>query len=247
MKAVFRDKIAKHVSQMDTLGHHLYETFKIQRIIQSSITLWALIKNRLKLCSNAKKKVKVKSIGLTALEIEILYASSKQVHGPQQCLLHLAQPLTSKKHLSGSEENSVSRIHSGFGICTGKSILEDLPKQTKSFAMAELAMENSSCMDWQKRCLALETQLFKFRLQASKIRELLAEKMQELEQRVIEAEQRAENAEKQVRVMEEKVKLASMKTSESESTLYRKYQELLGTVQGKDDLIGRLETQLEKQ
>ncbi|XP_044870262.1 pleckstrin homology domain-containing family H member 1 isoform X3 [Mauremys mutica] len=128
-----------------------------------------------------------------------------------------------------------------------QSILEDLPKQTKSFAMAELAMENSSCMDWQKRCLALETQLFKFRLQASKIRELLAEKMQELEQRVIEAEQRAENAEKQVRVMEEKVKLASMKTSESESTLYRKYQELLGTVQGKDDLIGRLETQLEKQ
>uniref|UniRef100_A0A452HAG9 Uncharacterized protein n=1 Tax=Gopherus agassizii TaxID=38772 RepID=A0A452HAG9_9SAUR len=113
--------------------------------------------------------------------------------------------------------------------------------------MAELAMENSSCMDWQKRCLTLETQLFKFRLQASKIRELLAEKMQELEQRVIEAEKRAENAEKQVRVMEEKVKLASMKTSESESTLYRKYQELLGTVQGKDDLIGRLETQLEKQ
>uniref|UniRef100_A0A8C8R9A0 Pleckstrin homology, MyTH4 and FERM domain containing H1 n=1 Tax=Pelusios castaneus TaxID=367368 RepID=A0A8C8R9A0_9SAUR len=113
--------------------------------------------------------------------------------------------------------------------------------------MAELTVENSSCMDWQKRCLALETQLFKFRLQASKIRELLAEKMQELEQRVIEAEQRAENAEKQVSVMEEKVKLANMKTSESESILYRKYQELLGTVQGKDDLISRLETQLEKQ
>ncbi|XP_075783503.1 pleckstrin homology domain-containing family H member 1 isoform X3 [Pelodiscus sinensis] len=113
--------------------------------------------------------------------------------------------------------------------------------------MAELAMENGSCMDWQKRCLALETQLFKFRLQASKIRELLAEKMQELEQRVIEAEQRAENAEKQVRVMEEKVKLDNMKTSESESTLYRKYQELLGTVQGKDDLISRLEMQLEQQ
>ncbi|XP_037756199.1 pleckstrin homology domain-containing family H member 1 isoform X2 [Chelonia mydas] len=128
-----------------------------------------------------------------------------------------------------------------------RSTLEDLPKETKSFAMAELAMENSSCMDWQKRCLALESQLFKFRLQASKIRELLAEKMQELEQRVVEAEQRAENAEKQVREMEEKVKLANMKTSESESTLYRKYQELLGTVQGKDDLIGRLEMQLEKQ
>uniref|UniRef100_A0A8D0KXN7 Pleckstrin homology, MyTH4 and FERM domain containing H1 n=1 Tax=Strix occidentalis caurina TaxID=311401 RepID=A0A8D0KXN7_STROC len=113
--------------------------------------------------------------------------------------------------------------------------------------MAELTVENGSCMDWQKRCLALESQLFKFRLQASKIRELLAEKMQELEQRVIEAEQRAEDAEKQVRVMEEKIRLANVKTGESDSTLHRKYQELMGTVQGKEDLINRLETQLAKQ
>uniref|UniRef100_A0A8C9L1H7 Pleckstrin homology, MyTH4 and FERM domain containing H1 n=1 Tax=Pavo cristatus TaxID=9049 RepID=A0A8C9L1H7_PAVCR len=113
--------------------------------------------------------------------------------------------------------------------------------------MAELTEENGSCMDWQKRCLALESQLFKFRLQASKIRELLAEKMQELEQRVIEAERRAEDAEKQVRVMGEEIKLANMKTSESNSTLYRKYQELMGTVQRKEDVISRLETQLEKQ
>ncbi|KFP29931.1 Pleckstrin homology domain-containing family H member 1, partial [Colius striatus] len=72
-------------------------------------------------------------------------------------------------------------------------------------------------------------------------------KMQELEQRVIEAEQRAEDAEKQVRVMEEKIKLANMKTIEADSTLHRKYQELMGTVQGKEDLINRLETQLTKQ
>ncbi|KAM9291178.1 pleckstrin homology domain-containing family H member 1 [Morus bassanus] len=116
-----------------------------------------------------------------------------------------------------------------------------------NFTMAELTVENGSCMDWQKRCLALESQLFKFRLQASKIRELLGEKMQELEQRVIEAEQRAEDAEKQVRVMEEKIKLATMKTGESDSTLHRKYQELMGTVQGKEDLINRLETQLARQ
>ncbi|XP_055572991.1 pleckstrin homology domain-containing family H member 1 [Falco cherrug] len=116
-----------------------------------------------------------------------------------------------------------------------------------NFTMAELTVESGSCTDWQKRCLALESQLFKFRLQASKIRELLAEKMQELEQRVIEAEQRAEEAEKQVRVMEEKIKLANVKTSESDSTLQRKCQELMGTVQGKEDLINRLETQLAKQ
>ncbi|NXP63212.1 PKHH1 protein, partial [Chloropsis cyanopogon] len=113
--------------------------------------------------------------------------------------------------------------------------------------MAELTVENGSCMDWQKRCLVLESQLFKFRLQASKIRELLAEKMQELEQRVIEAEQRAEDAEKQVRVMEEKIKLVNMKTGESDSTLHRKYQELMCTMQGKEDLINKLETQLAKQ
>uniref|UniRef100_A0A8C5X5U5 Pleckstrin homology, MyTH4 and FERM domain containing H1 n=1 Tax=Malurus cyaneus samueli TaxID=2593467 RepID=A0A8C5X5U5_9PASS len=113
--------------------------------------------------------------------------------------------------------------------------------------MAELTVENGNCMDWQKRCLVLESQLFKFRLQASKIRELLAEKMQELEQRVIEAEQRAEDAEKQVRVMEEKIKLANVKSGESDSTLHRKYQELMCTIQGKEDLISKLETQLAKQ
>nr|XP_009482683.1 PREDICTED: pleckstrin homology domain-containing family H member 1 [Pelecanus crispus] len=71
--------------------------------------------------------------------------------------------------------------------------------------------------------------------------------MQELEQRVLEAEQRAEDAEKQVRVMEEKIKLANVKTGESDGTLHRKYQELMGTVQGKEDLINRLETQLARQ
>lgn len=47
--------------------------------------------------------------------------------------------------------------------------------------------------------------------------------------------------------MEEEIKLANMKTGESDSALYRKYQELMGTVQGKEDLINRLETQLAKQ
>lgn len=47
--------------------------------------------------------------------------------------------------------------------------------------------------------------------------------------------------------MEEKIKLANVKTGESDSTLHRKYQELMGAVQGKEDLINRLETQLAKQ
>ncbi|NXB21640.1 PKHH1 protein, partial [Rhagologus leucostigma] len=51
----------------------------------------------------------------------------------------------------------------------------------------------------------------------------------------------------QVRVMEEKIKLANVKTGESDSTLHRKYQELMCTMQGKEDLINKLETQLAKQ
>lgn len=105
----------------------------------------------------------------------------------------------------------------------------------------------AASVDWQKRCITLEMQLLRFRLQAGKIRELLAEKMQELEQRVTEADQRAEHAEKQIHVMEEKLKSANIQTNESESSLYRKYQELTNQVQEKDAVIKRLEMQLEKQ
>ncbi|XP_042294777.1 pleckstrin homology domain-containing family H member 1 isoform X2 [Sceloporus undulatus] len=111
--------------------------------------------------------------------------------------------------------------------------------------MAELTAENGSCTDWQKRCFMLETQLFKFRVQAGKIRELLAEKMQELEQRVAEAEDRAQSAEKQVEIMEEKLKLAYTKNSGSSE--YKKYQQMMSRVQEKDELIENLEAQLEKQ
>lgn len=112
--------------------------------------------------------------------------------------------------------------------------------------MAEVKVEVVG-IDWQKRCLSLETQLFRFRLQASKIRELLADKMQELEQRLLEAEQRAENAETQVGVMEEKIKLSNLKSVDSTGSLHQKYQELLKAMQGKDELISQLQAQLEKQ
>ncbi|XP_051941465.1 pleckstrin homology domain-containing family H member 1 isoform X2 [Hippocampus zosterae] len=105
----------------------------------------------------------------------------------------------------------------------------------------------ASGVDWQKRCVALEMQLLRFRLQAGKIRELLAEKMQELEQRVIEADRRAENAEKQIHTMEEKLKSANVQNRGSESLLNRKYQDLSARVQEKDATIKRLEIQLEKQ
>ncbi|XP_031436629.1 pleckstrin homology domain-containing family H member 1 [Clupea harengus] len=102
-------------------------------------------------------------------------------------------------------------------------------------------------VDWQKRCITLEMQLLRFRLQAGKIRELLAEKMQELEIRVTEADQRAETAEKQVRLMEEKLKSANVQPSESENSLCLRLQELTNLVQDRDGVIKQLEAQLEKQ
>ncbi|XP_048858663.1 pleckstrin homology domain-containing family H member 2 isoform X2 [Brienomyrus brachyistius] len=101
--------------------------------------------------------------------------------------------------------------------------------------------------DWKERCIALETQLLKFRVQASRIRELLAEKMQQLERQVLEAERRAQKANQQVQVMEEKLKAADVQTSECETRLFRRCQDLQSLLQEKDDIIALLEQQLEEQ
>uniref|UniRef100_A0A7M4FC65 Pleckstrin homology, MyTH4 and FERM domain containing H2 n=1 Tax=Crocodylus porosus TaxID=8502 RepID=A0A7M4FC65_CROPO len=86
--------------------------------------------------------------------------------------------------------------------------------------------DSEGAVNWKERCLTLESQLMKFRLQASKIRELLAEKVQ---------------------VMEEKLKAANIQTSESEIRLYKRCQDLETLVQEKDDIIQNLEQQLEEQ
>ncbi|KAL1783830.1 pleckstrin-likey domain-containing family H member 2 [Sigmodon hispidus] len=112
--------------------------------------------------------------------------------------------------------------------------------------MAELS-EPEGPVDWKERCVALESQLMKFRVQASKIRELLAEKMQQLERQVIDAERQAEKAFQQVQVMEEKLKAANIQTSESETRLYKKCQDLESVMQEKDDIIQNLELRLEEQ
>lgn len=51
----------------------------------------------------------------------------------------------------------------------------------------------------------------------------------------------------QVGLMEEKVKLSNLKNVDSAGSLHRKYQELLKALRGKDELIGQLQAQLEKQ
>ncbi|XP_030051654.1 pleckstrin homology domain-containing family H member 2 [Microcaecilia unicolor] len=112
--------------------------------------------------------------------------------------------------------------------------------------MAEIS-DIDRAVDWKERCTTLESQLLKFRLQASKIRELLAEKMQQLERQVLEANRRADKAHQQVQVMEEKLKAANIQTSESETKLYKKCQDLETLGQEKDDAIHNLEQELEKQ
>ncbi|XP_067901278.1 pleckstrin homology domain-containing family H member 2 isoform X2 [Heterodontus francisci] len=112
--------------------------------------------------------------------------------------------------------------------------------------MAE-GSEMAGDIDWKERCMTLESQLLKFRVQASKIRELLAEKMQQLERQVIDANRRAEKAYQQVCVMEEKLKAANIQTSESENKLYKSCQELETLILEKDDVIQRLELQLDEQ
>uniref|UniRef100_A0A669P657 Pleckstrin homology, MyTH4 and FERM domain containing H2 n=1 Tax=Phasianus colchicus TaxID=9054 RepID=A0A669P657_PHACC len=112
--------------------------------------------------------------------------------------------------------------------------------------MADLS-EPEGTVNWKERCLTLESQLMKFRLQASKIRELLAEKMQQLERQVIDADRQAERAFQQVQVMEEKLKAANVQTSESENRLYKRCQDLETMVQDKNDVIQKLEQQLEEQ
>ncbi|XP_078413290.1 pleckstrin homology domain-containing family H member 2 isoform X1 [Cetorhinus maximus] len=102
-------------------------------------------------------------------------------------------------------------------------------------------------VDWKDRCMTLESQLLKFRVQASKIRELLAEKMQQLERQVLDANHRAEKAYQQVCVMEEKLKAANIQTDDSENKLYKSCQELETLILEKDDIIQRLELQLDEQ
>ncbi|XP_067833207.1 pleckstrin homology domain-containing family H member 1-like [Heptranchias perlo] len=51
----------------------------------------------------------------------------------------------------------------------------------------------------------------------------------------------------QVQAMREKLKAANVQTSESENSLYKRYQEVTNSLQEKDDAIQRLEQQLDKQ
>ncbi|KAK9307009.1 hypothetical protein QLX08_002604 [Tetragonisca angustula] len=87
---------------------------------------------------------------------------------------------------------------------TKKEKLESRPAYgaSKSFDGYSSAVEE---LNWQERCLELQLELHRSRSQATRVRDMLREKLSELEQRVQEAEGRADEAEDKVRMMEERL------------------------------------------
>ncbi|XP_012167982.1 uncharacterized protein CG43867 isoform X7 [Bombus affinis] len=85
-----------------------------------------------------------------------------------------------------------------------KEKLESRPAYgaSKSFDGYSSAVEE---LNWQERCLELQLELHRSRSQATRVRDMLREKLSELEQRVLEAEGRADEAEDKVRMMEERL------------------------------------------
>ncbi|XP_026313740.1 uncharacterized protein CG43867 isoform X4 [Hyposmocoma kahamanoa] len=69
----------------------------------------------------------------------------------------------------------------------------------------ELAAADLGSINWQERCLELQLELHRSRHQATRVRDMLRDKLSELEQRVLEAEGRAEEAEDKVRAMEQRL------------------------------------------
>ncbi|KAM3962046.1 LOW QUALITY PROTEIN: uncharacterized protein CG43867 [Aphomia sociella] len=69
----------------------------------------------------------------------------------------------------------------------------------------ELATADVGSVNWQERCLELQLELHRSRHQATRVRDMLRDKLSELEQRVLEAEGRAEEAEDKVRAMEQRL------------------------------------------
>lgn len=89
----------------------------------------------------------------------------------QPCFLSPLVPISSFPHITLPP----TLTYLFFSSCASSQGSLEYPEVDS--IMAELKVETRTSVDWQKRCLALETQLFRFRLQASKIRELLADKV----------------------------------------------------------------------
>ncbi|XP_038072316.1 pleckstrin homology domain-containing family H member 1-like isoform X2 [Patiria miniata] len=104
-------------------------------------------------------------------------------------------------------------------------------------------------VDWKERYVLLEEQLDKFRLQATKIRTVLGERMEDLEEKVKESNARAEKAEQEVKEVTEKLALMRRGSGENERSpsTSKRIQALEAACQEKEDVIRHLEKQLTEQ
>ncbi|XP_023289839.1 uncharacterized protein CG43867 isoform X5 [Orussus abietinus] len=151
---------------------------------------------------------------------------------------------------------------------TGKTDAAPLPVRANAFAPADLKKDKAPYagkgfdgypppapeeLNWQERCLELQLELHRSRSQATRVRDMLREKLSELEQRVLEAEGRADEAEDKVRMMEERlVKGEYCLSTSSVSTPPHSLPSTSGTQNDKiEDVhcacITKLETQVEEQ
>uniref|UniRef100_X2AIS4 Uncharacterized protein n=1 Tax=Capitella teleta TaxID=283909 RepID=X2AIS4_CAPTE len=97
---------------------------------------------------------------------------------------------------------------------------------------------------WRERCQSLEASLVKFKLQAAKIRELLADK--EHETRTLEAENRARRAELTVRLLEERSGEVT-KDAWRSPPLIRRLEQLTQSYDEREEEVAMLREQLEEQ
>lgn len=74
-----------------------------------------------------------------------------------------------------SSQPTICQIFSPHRSLSGRAAL--MAEVMDGNAAAAAVVVPSANIDWQKRCIALEMQLLRFRLQAGKIRQLLAEKV----------------------------------------------------------------------
>ncbi|XP_044728527.1 uncharacterized protein CG43867 isoform X4 [Chrysoperla carnea] len=99
---------------------------------------------------------------------------------------------------------------------------------------------SDSGVNWQERCLELQLELHRSRNQATRVRDMLRDKLSELEQRVLDAEGRAEEAEDKVRMMEERLAVVTSSTWAAGEGPPEQVQE-------RQQVITKLETQVEEQ
>ncbi|XP_043786846.1 uncharacterized protein CG43867 isoform X5 [Apis laboriosa] len=114
------------------------------------------------------------------------------------------QPEQSGRMFGESRVYGEQRSAAAASEAAKKEKLETRPAYgaSKSFDGYSSAVEE---LNWQERCLELQLELHRSRSQATRVRDMLREKLSELEQRVLEAEGRADEAEDKVRMMEERL------------------------------------------